>query len=201
MSREDRKLFREPRCAVSGGNLLPGPRRSRKAARPHDRRGPFASECESRGKRPVIVDVRPHEAHRAQQCHPSGGAFMVALRFLTCLCCMTLSACVYQRPGFPGDWAPLETGQTDCSALNGVYMNVGVRVNPDNKRSSGRLGPLLFQEFNRWDLNTAVHNVEVAVACARTIFFEGALIKAGMLSASDYRPEAPALDQPAGRRY
>lgn len=80
-----------------------------------------------------------------------------------CLCCMALSACVYQRPDFPGDWAPLETGQTDCSALNGVYMNVGVRISPNNKRSSGRLGPLLFQDLNRWDLRDAVHNVEVSV--------------------------------------
>jgi hypothetical protein len=42
-------------------------------------------------------------------------------------------------------------------------MNVGVRIMADNKRSSGRLGPLLFQDLNRWDLRDAVHNVEVSV--------------------------------------
>ncbi len=80
-----------------------------------------------------------------------------------CLCCMALSACVYQRPDFPGDWAPLETGQTDCVAISGVYANVGVWIRSDNTRSRGRLGPLLFQDLKRWDLKEAVDNVEISL--------------------------------------
>src|SRR4249920_3108771 len=82
---------------------------------------------------------------------------------LLCLCCVALGACVYQRPDFPGDWAPLETGQTDCFAINGVYANIGVRIGSDNTRSKGRLDQFFFRDHKRgWELKDA-ENVAISV--------------------------------------
>jgi len=85
-----------------------------------------------------------------------------AWKIALCLCCVALGACVLHAD-YPSDWTPLETGQRDCSAINGVYANVGVRINSSNKRSTWYLAPLLVQEPGRRGLGADVDNVEISV--------------------------------------
>jgi hypothetical protein len=123
-----------------------------------------------------------------------------AARIGAYLCCAALIGCAVGKADFPASWAPVETGQKDCLALNGVYENFGSHVTYQNQSEIGYLSSLLFKDAKLAELKGGDRTVRISMADDGALEFtlsssgQPILVKKYRAHSGDYRCEHETIE-------